>query len=220
MIIVLFGPPGCGKKTQATRIQDAYRVRGFDMPIIETGEKLRDLKKGIGREELRSHIGDEIIERNVQRMLSGRYAEDGFITDLVVCDLKRGETRPGFILDGFPRTAVQARSLGVMASAFRRRIVTVEFLFDVAECDARLALRREIDAAGGNEPREDDSDEKVIATRKREVEGHAAAALEALKKESERLITVDARSPKTKEDVFESIMMQLSACERRCLMTA
>jgi adenylate kinase len=99
--LILIGPPGSGKGTQATRISERYGV-----PWISTGDILRAAVKA------GTPLGVQ-----VQTLLSaGALVDDGLMIDLVRERLSRDDTRRGFILDGFPRTLVQAAALDDMAA--------------------------------------------------------------------------------------------------------
>ena len=96
MRIVLLGPPGSGKGTQARMVADNYKV-----PHISTGEILRAnvLEKTL--------IGKKIAST----MKAGDLVSDEIVIDAVVAKLRSPESRRGFILDGFPRNIPQAQEL-------------------------------------------------------------------------------------------------------------
>ena len=96
MRIVLLGPPGSGKGTQAAMIAESYRV-----PHISTGEILRSAVAE------KSPVGKKIA--NI--MKSGDLVSDNIVIDAVVDKLRRPESRRGFLLDGFPRNIPQAQEL-------------------------------------------------------------------------------------------------------------
>lgn len=99
--LILIGPPGSGKGTQATRISERYAV-----PWISTGDILRAAVKA------GTPLGVQ-----VQTLLSaGALVDDGLMIDLVRERLGRDDTCRGFILDGFPRTLVQAAALDDIAA--------------------------------------------------------------------------------------------------------
>jgi adenylate kinase len=94
--LVLIGPPGSGKGTQAIRL-----ARRFRIPHISTGDILRQAVRD-----------DSPLGREVGAIISrGQLVSDQLISDLVRDRLAQPDTRSGFILDGYPRTIVQAQFL-------------------------------------------------------------------------------------------------------------
>jgi adenylate kinase len=91
--VVLLGPPGAGKGTQAKRIAEHYGI-----PQISTGDILRD------------HVqrGTELGVQAKALMARGELVSDDLVCDMVAWRLRDGDCERGFILDGFPRTAKQA----------------------------------------------------------------------------------------------------------------
>ncbi|HEY6106113.1 MAG TPA: nucleoside monophosphate kinase, partial [Anaeromyxobacteraceae bacterium] len=106
MILVLLGPPGAGKGTQAKLL-----ARDLQVPHISTGDMFRD-HKARGTE----------IGRKVQAIMdAGGLVPDGITNDMVKERLARPDVAGGFILDGYPRTRAQAEFLdGVLGSLGRR----------------------------------------------------------------------------------------------------
>lgn len=96
MRIVLVGPPGAGKGTQARVLQGTFGV-----PQISTGDLLR--------EAVRS--GTALGKRAQAFMDKGELVPDQLVTDLVAERIQKPDCGPGFLLDGFPRTIVQADAL-------------------------------------------------------------------------------------------------------------
>jgi adenylate kinase len=127
MRLVLLGPPGAGKGTQAAWLRDTYRI-----PQLSTGEMLRAaVAKGteVGREakavmELGALVSDEIINRIVAERIDEPDCVDGFI------------------LDGFPRTTAQAEALDRMLEERGLHLDAVlEFAVDNAALVERIAGR-------------------------------------------------------------------------------
>jgi adenylate kinase len=94
--IILLGPPGAGKGTQARRLSERY-----GLPVIATGDIFRDQ---IAQETPLGLQAKEYYDR-------GDYVPDELTTRMVFERLDRPDAREGFILDGYPRTVPQAQSL-------------------------------------------------------------------------------------------------------------
>jgi adenylate kinase len=94
--IILLGPPGAGKGTQARRLSERY-----GLPVIATGDIFRDQ---ITQETPLGLQAKEYYDR-------GDYVPDELTTRMVFERLDRPDVREGFILDGYPRTVPQAQSL-------------------------------------------------------------------------------------------------------------
>jgi adenylate kinase len=107
MNLILFGPPGAGKGTQAQFIVDQYRI-----PQISTGDMLRSAVK--------AHTPLGVRAKAV--MDAGELVSDDIVLDLVGERLSSRDCDNGFILDGFPRTIPQAKSLMVVLDGLGRTI--------------------------------------------------------------------------------------------------
>src|ERR1700753_2697609 len=91
--VVLLGPPGAGKGTQSKRIMEHYGI-----PQISTGDLLR--ANSVGKAEAGAAVN--------AMMARGELVSDELVCDMVWERLKNPDTKRGYILDGFPRTAAQA----------------------------------------------------------------------------------------------------------------
>ena len=110
MRIILLGPPGAGKGTQARKLAERY-----GLSVIATGDIFRD------------HIarGTPLGMRAKEYVDSGEYVPDDITTEMVFDRLDQPDTREGFILDGFPRTVPQAQALERALAAWGRPLSAV-----------------------------------------------------------------------------------------------
>ncbi|MGB8933011.1 MAG: adenylate kinase [Anaeromyxobacteraceae bacterium] len=134
MILVLLGPPGAGKGTQAKLLTAELRI-----PHISTGDMFRDHKARA------TEIGKQIQAI----MDAGGLVTDDITNAMVKERLARPDCAPGFILDGYPRTAAQAQFLDGILSSMGRSI-TRALSYEVAE-DAlveRISGRRSCPKCG------------------------------------------------------------------------
>ncbi len=134
--LILMGPPGAGKGTQAERLQDDFRVA-----YISTGVMLREQVAN----------GTELGRAAKAHMDAGGLVPDEVIVAMVAQRLGEDDARDGFILDGFPRTDVQARALDAQLHELGRRI-TAALLIDVPDEEVvkRISGRRVCVKAGHN----------------------------------------------------------------------
>ena len=130
--IVMLGPPGAGKGTQAERLAAA---RGI--PHVSTGDMLREAVRS------RTALGGR-----VQAVLdSGRLVSDEIVADLVRERLARADARAGVVLDGFPRTVAQAQVLDAMLGD-DDALVIIDIAVSAADLIRRLSRRRVCEACG------------------------------------------------------------------------
>lgn len=102
MKIIFIGPPGSGKGTQAKRLAGR-----FDIPHISTGDMLREAVAD----------GTELGKQAAPIMASGGLVSDDLMIGIINDRLAKSDAQKGFILDGFPRTIVQAEKLdGIVGS--------------------------------------------------------------------------------------------------------
>ena len=133
--LVLLGPPGAGKGTQAERL-----VEDFGLPYYSTGIILREAVAN----------GSELGKQAKESMDAGELVPDELITNVIAERLDSGEADEGFLLDGFPRTIGQAEMLEETLSG-RGRELTGALLIDAPDEEVvqRLSGRRTC-AKGGH----------------------------------------------------------------------
>jgi len=157
--IILFGPPGSGKGTQAVLLADALKV-----PHVSTGDIFR------------AHVqeGTE-LGREVQAILaSGRLVTDELTNRIVEERLERPDCAQGFILDGYPRTLAQAEWLDAWLAPRGLSPTVVNLQVDYEVIVSRIGARRQCPRCGAsynlvfNPPRHDevcDRDQTPLITR-------------------------------------------------------
>lgn len=126
--LILLGPPGAGKGTQASRI-----VADYGVPHISTGDMLRAAVKN------QTEMGIEAKKF----MDAGALVPDSVVIGIVKERLQEPDTAKGFLLDGFPRTLPQAEALDEALAALDRGVTKViALLVDEEELITRLSGRR------------------------------------------------------------------------------
>ena len=124
--LVMFGPPGAGKGTQAWRLAGERRI-----PQISTGDILREAV----------HAGTPLGMQAKAIMDAGELVSDDIVVGIVRERLARDDAKRGFILDGFPRTVAQASALDVMLNG-RESLVILELSVPDEALVRRLSSRR------------------------------------------------------------------------------
>ncbi|MEO0544322.1 MAG: adenylate kinase [Pseudomonadota bacterium] len=145
MKMILLGPPGAGKGTQAQRLVEAYGI-----PQLSTGDMLRAAVAA----------GTEIGKRAKAVMDAGELVSDEIVNGIVSERLDQGDCANGFILDGYPRTLQQADSVqGMLAEKGKQLDVVIELTVDDKALVGRIVKRAEEAVARGETPRKDDKAE-------------------------------------------------------------
>jgi adenylate kinase len=140
--VLLLGPQGSGKGTQAKLIAKTYGI-----PQVATGDMARELK------ELDSQLGREVKEIYDR----GELLPDDLIVRMIRDRLDRGDTIPGFILDGFPRNLPQAEALDTLLAELGRGLDVV-FEFQIGD---REVLMERIAKRAVEEGRTDDTPDAI-----------------------------------------------------------
>ena len=141
MNIIMFGPPGAGKGTQAARIQEEYKIKQ-----LSTGDMLR------------AEVASESsLGKTLQAIIdAGELVSDEIIIELIGNCISEPECERGFILDGFPRTVPQAEALDEMLKHMARKIDHVIVL----EVDMDILIERiKMRASETGGARSDDNEE-------------------------------------------------------------
>lgn len=132
-IIVLIGAPGAGKGTQARLLEER---RGI--PQISTGDMFREMKNA------NTPLALEVQET----MKAGRLISDDLTFQIVQARVSRDDCKGTFILDGFPRTQIQAEMLEQLAGAQGKEISAIEVDVPKEELMRRLTGRRSCSVCG------------------------------------------------------------------------
>ncbi len=130
-IIVLIGAPGVGKGTQARLLEERCKI-----PQISTGDMFREMKDA-----------DTLLAQEVQKIMSeGKLISDDLTFQIV--KERTAREKNSYILDGFPRTAVQAEMLEVLANEQQKKIQIIEIGIPKEELLKRLTGRRSCPVCG------------------------------------------------------------------------
>ncbi len=203
MRLILLGPPGAGKGTQARRLSERYGV-----PVVATGDIFRE----------HAGKGTSLGLEAKKYMDRGDYVPDDLVVEMVLDRLDQPDAREGFILDGFPRTVPQAQALeSALAAEGRPLSAVLKFKIGDQMAVKRLAGRwtcsnckatynqeykrprveGACDVCGGALSRRDDDDEVTVRHRL-EVYRRDTEPLELYFWERGLLRDIDAEAPEQK----------------------
>ena len=167
--MVLLGPPGAGKGTQAARIAERLNI-----PAISTGDIFRANVAG----------ATELGTQAKAYMDKGEYVPDSITNAMVADRIAQADCEDGFLLDGYPRTTAQVGELDSMLKASGLALdVVVEITADAEAVVARLLKR------AGEQGRADDTE--PVIRRRLEVYAESTAPLADLYAERDLLVQVD-----------------------------
>jgi adenylate kinase len=192
MNLILLGPPGAGKGTQAQRL-----AKSLNIPQLSTGDMLRAAVAA----------GTPIGLKAKAVMESGALVSDEIVVGIINDRIEEPDASRGFILDGFPRTVAQARALETMLAAKGVRLdAAIELTVDAPKLVARI-IRRAQEAAASGQPVRKDDDPEVFKSRLAAFE-RDTAAVTPFYRERGLLHEVDGMAPI--QDVAKAIDSVLS----------
>lgn len=179
MRMILLGPPGAGKGTQAVRL-----VERLGIPQLSTGDMLRAAVAA----------GTPVGLKAKAVMDRGDLVSDEIVVGIIADRIEEADARNGFILDGFPRTVAQAEAFDAMLADKGLRLdAVIEFKVNEAELVDRIVKRAKETEARGEPVRKDDNPE-VFKTRL-EAYRKQTAPLSAYYESRGMLKTVDGMKP-------------------------
>ena len=186
MNIILFGPPGAGKGTQAELL-----VQSRGMVQLSTGDMLRAAISA----------GTELGLQAKEIMDAGKLVSDDIMIGMIAERMEADDCKNGVILDGFPRTVAQAQALDAM---FADKGISLDSVIEIRVDENALFARIENRAAETGGARSDDNAE-VLAARLKVYHDNTAPVLPYYEDKGQ-LVTIDGMQP------VEEVNKQIEAC--------
>ncbi|MGB1473284.1 MAG: adenylate kinase [Candidatus Puniceispirillaceae bacterium] len=186
MNIILFGPPGAGKGTQAELL-----VQSRGMVQLSTGDMLRSAIEA----------GTELGLQAKEIMDAGKLVSDDIMIGMIAERMEADDCKNGVILDGFPRTVAQAQALDAM---FADKGISLDSVIEIRVDENALFARIEKRSAETGGARSDDNAE-VLAARLKVYHDNTAPVLPYYEDKGQ-LVTIDGMQP------VEEVNKQIEAC--------
>jgi adenylate kinase len=150
MRLILLGPPGAGKGTQALRLVNKHGI-----PQLSTGDMLRAAVAA----------GTPVGLKAKSVMESGALVSDDIVVGIIADRISEQDAQKGFILDGFPRTVAQADALhGMLSTKGLQLDAVIDLVVDEDKLVNRI-IQRAADAKAAGHPIRKDDDPEVFKTR-------------------------------------------------------
>lgn len=184
--IVLFGPPGAGKGTQAEKL-----VKKYNLVHLSTGDIFRANIKG----------GTDLGKLAKGYMEKGELVPDQVTIQLLESEVNKHATAEGFIFDGFPRTTAQAEALDTFL-AKKKCPIKVTLALDVNEEE----LTKRIIQRGRESGRIDDQDENIVRNRVKEYTDKTMPLKEYYKKQNKLRVVNGIGSI---DEIFEKLCKEI-----------